>query len=348
MFAATLPGRGERAMTRLRWGIKTAQQHTTYDAMLAVWQEADRTSAFEHAWLFDHFAPIQGDLDGPCFEGWTLLAALAAQTARLRLGLMVAGNTYRHPAVHAHMAATVDVISTVVSISASVLAGTNTSTRAWGSRSMRPASASGASARPARSPGGCGRSSSPTSRAATTSSPGPLRAEADPGAVSPLRHWWQWRAAHPARCGALRRRLELHAHRRGGIPAQGARPARALRRGWPRSRTDRTVGADAGRLRQPRGDGRHASAARRGRRHPPRPDADLSLSRRDRRPAGRRGSGEGRLTSVILSRSASAAPKRRSASLNVPIATAPIARPREHPVTLIASPCSRQSARLAS
>jgi F420-dependent oxidoreductase-like protein len=98
-------------MTRLRWGIKTAQQHTTYDAMLAVWQEADRTSAFEHAWLFDHFAPIQGDLDGPCFEGWTLLAALAAQTARLRLGLMVAGNTYRHPAVHAHMAATVDVIS---------------------------------------------------------------------------------------------------------------------------------------------------------------------------------------------------------------------------------------------
>jgi F420-dependent oxidoreductase-like protein len=95
-------------MTRLRWGIKTAPQHTTYEAMLAVWQEADRTPVFEHAWLFDHFAPIQGDLDGPCFEGWTLLAA---QTSRLRLGLMVAGNTYRHPAVHAHMAATVDVIS---------------------------------------------------------------------------------------------------------------------------------------------------------------------------------------------------------------------------------------------
>src|SRR5205814_3740001 len=93
------------------WGIKTVPQHTTYDALLKVWQDADRTPAFEHAWLFDHFAPIQGDLDGPCFEGWTLLAALAAQTSRLRLGLMVAGNTYRHPAVHAHMAATVDVIS---------------------------------------------------------------------------------------------------------------------------------------------------------------------------------------------------------------------------------------------
>src|SRR5829696_544970 len=98
-------------MANLRWGVKTAPQHTTYDAMLQVWQEADRTPALEHAWLFDHFAPIQGDLDGPCFEGWTLLAALAAQTSRLRLGLMVAGNTYRHPAVHAHMAATVDVIS---------------------------------------------------------------------------------------------------------------------------------------------------------------------------------------------------------------------------------------------
>ncbi|MFN8591769.1 MAG: LLM class F420-dependent oxidoreductase [Thermomicrobiales bacterium] len=98
-------------MGRLRWGFKTAPQHTTYEAMLAVWQEGDRTNAFEHAWLFDHFAPIQGDRDGPCFEGWTLLAALAAQTSRLRLGLMVAGNTYRHPAVHAHMAATVDVIA---------------------------------------------------------------------------------------------------------------------------------------------------------------------------------------------------------------------------------------------
>jgi F420-dependent oxidoreductase-like protein len=98
-------------MAGLRWGIKTVPQHTTYDAMLKVWKDADRTPAFEHAWLFDHFAPIQGDLDGPCFEGWTMLAALAAQTSRLRIGLMVAGNTYRHPAVHAHMAATVDVIS---------------------------------------------------------------------------------------------------------------------------------------------------------------------------------------------------------------------------------------------
>jgi F420-dependent oxidoreductase-like protein len=99
------------AMAPLRFGIKTAPQHTTYEAMLAVWQAADANPLFEHAWLFDHFAPIQGDLDGPCLEGWTTLAALAAQTRRIRVGLMVTGNTYRHPAVLAHTAATVDVIS---------------------------------------------------------------------------------------------------------------------------------------------------------------------------------------------------------------------------------------------
>jgi F420-dependent oxidoreductase-like protein len=93
------------------FGIKTAPQHTTYDDMRVVWQEADAIPSIEHAWLFDHFAPIQGDLDGPCLEGWTTLAALAAETTRLRVGLMVTGNTYRHPAVLAKTAATLDVIS---------------------------------------------------------------------------------------------------------------------------------------------------------------------------------------------------------------------------------------------
>ena len=98
-------------MSTLSFGIKTAPQHTTYDDMLRVWQEAEEINAFEHAWLFDHFAPIQGDVAGPCLEGWTVLAAFAALTKRLRLGLMVTGNTYRHPAVLAKIAATVDVIS---------------------------------------------------------------------------------------------------------------------------------------------------------------------------------------------------------------------------------------------
>lgn len=57
---------------KLRFGIKTAPQDTTYEAMLRVWQEADTVQIFEHAWLFDHFMPISGDIsalawkDGRC------------------------------------------------------------------------------------------------------------------------------------------------------------------------------------------------------------------------------------------------------------------------------------------
>jgi F420-dependent oxidoreductase-like protein len=97
--------------SNISFGIKTAPMHTTYEAMLSVWMEADANPAFEHAWLFDHFSPIHSNVDGPCLEGWTTLAAYAAQTSRLRVGLMVTGNTYRHPAVLAHMAASVDIIS---------------------------------------------------------------------------------------------------------------------------------------------------------------------------------------------------------------------------------------------
>ena len=98
-------------MPALRWGFKTAQQHATYDEIRALWLEGDQHPAYEHAWLFDHFAPVIGSLDGDCLEGYALLAALAAETKRLRLGLMVAGNTYRHPAVTAKLAASIDQIS---------------------------------------------------------------------------------------------------------------------------------------------------------------------------------------------------------------------------------------------
>ena len=95
----------------MRFAFKTAPQHTTWADMLAVWRAADDIGVFESGWTFDHFYPIFSDSTGPCLEGWTVTTALAQATRRLRLGVLVTGIVYRHPAVLANMAATVDIIS---------------------------------------------------------------------------------------------------------------------------------------------------------------------------------------------------------------------------------------------
>jgi alkanesulfonate monooxygenase SsuD/methylene tetrahydromethanopterin reductase-like flavin-dependent oxidoreductase (luciferase family) len=97
--------------SHVKFGIMTAQQQVGYDDISRVWREADAIPQLEHAWLFDHLLPIAGDPDGPIFEGWTLLSALAAQTQRLRVGLLVTSNRFRPPAMLAKIAATVDVVS---------------------------------------------------------------------------------------------------------------------------------------------------------------------------------------------------------------------------------------------
>ena len=96
---------------RPRFGIATAPQQVDYHDILRVWHEADTIPQIEHAWLFDHLMPIGGDPAGPIFEGWTLLSALAAQTQRLRLGVLVTSNRFRPPAMLAKIAATVDIVS---------------------------------------------------------------------------------------------------------------------------------------------------------------------------------------------------------------------------------------------
>ncbi len=95
----------------MRFGFKTSPQSTTWDDMLAVWKAADDIDVFESGWTFDHFEPIFSDRSGPCLEGWLTLTALAQATSRLRVGVLVTGIPYRHPAVLANMAATLDIIS---------------------------------------------------------------------------------------------------------------------------------------------------------------------------------------------------------------------------------------------
>jgi F420-dependent oxidoreductase-like protein len=94
-----------------RFAIKTPTHHTTWDRMLEVWTTADQIDLFESAWNFDHFYPLRGDTDGPCLEAWVTLSALAQATQRIRVGTMVNGMHFRHPAVTASMASSLDILS---------------------------------------------------------------------------------------------------------------------------------------------------------------------------------------------------------------------------------------------
>jgi len=94
-----------------RFAIKTPPQHVSWQDTLDIWREADQIELFESAWVFDHLYPIVGDPHGPCLEAWVTLTALSQATSRIRVGTMVHGMHFRHPAVTAKMATTLDIIS---------------------------------------------------------------------------------------------------------------------------------------------------------------------------------------------------------------------------------------------
>ena len=254
---------------RVTFGVKTSQANTTYEDVLRIWREADAIPVFEHAWLWDHLVPLRGDVTGPALEAWTLLAALAAQTERLRLGVIVTSNRLRLPALLAKMAATVDRISNgrlVFGIGAggsavrdpAGLASVRRELDAYGIPVVPTGEAVERSTRPARSSSGSGpRPSRSTSTAGgyqlngAICEPKPVQRPRPPILIG------AGRQAQPARRCPPRRHLELpDPRRRGDVPRPQPQSSTtpAMRSGA--TRRNRPVGAaarlgHAGRRRRP-------------------------------------------------------------------------------------------------
>ena len=93
----------------MRFSLWPTTSQPWSDLQAAARHAAD--TGWDGRWVADHFMPPADPADGPLLECWSTLAGLATSVPRLRLGSLVAGNTYRHPAVLANMAATIDHLS---------------------------------------------------------------------------------------------------------------------------------------------------------------------------------------------------------------------------------------------
>ena len=94
----------------MRLAIQTPQYGSSFDDLLTVWREAERLG-FRSAWVMDHLVPVVAPDTEPMLEAWTTVAGLLARTETIRGGVLVSANTFRHPAILARMAATIDRMS---------------------------------------------------------------------------------------------------------------------------------------------------------------------------------------------------------------------------------------------
>ena len=95
----------------MKFGLHIGQQNISMEEMRRMWRWAD-SAGFDWVDVWDHFyeaPPVDGN--GSCFEATTCMAAIACETRNVRIGVLVLGMNYRHPAVLANALTTIDHLS---------------------------------------------------------------------------------------------------------------------------------------------------------------------------------------------------------------------------------------------